>query len=93
MSRLLAPLLLALVVVPLASATRSVDPKPLRVRASVPADDSPKTSATQWWRVLAFEGKLHGLDGFGVGQEVGVNRAAHGGTGWFAHAMPPVPTS
>jgi len=39
------------------------------------------------------EGKLHGLDGFGVGQEVGVNQAAHGGTGWFAHAMPPVPTS
>src|SRR5262245_11575916 len=53
MPRVLALLLVALVVVPLASAGRSVDAKPLRVRAAVPADDSPKSAATQWWQVLA----------------------------------------
>jgi hypothetical protein len=38
-------------------------------------------------------GRFHGLDGFGVGQEVGSSQPAAGSTGWIAHAMPPVPNS
>jgi hypothetical protein len=38
-------------------------------------------------------GRFHGLDGFGVGQEIGSSQPAAAGTGWIAHAMPPVPNS
>jgi hypothetical protein len=43
--------------------------------------------------VFAPEGGFRGVDGFGVAQEVGGSKPTRGGTGWIAHAMPPVPNS
>jgi hypothetical protein len=42
---------------------------------------------------FAAEGGFRGVDGFGIAQEVGGSKPTRGGTGWIAHAMPPVPNS
>jgi hypothetical protein len=52
MARALCVLLVALVVVPLASGSL---PTALKVRPAVPADDSSKPGATEWWQLLAFD--------------------------------------
>jgi hypothetical protein len=38
-------------------------------------------------------GGFRGVDGFGIAQEVGGSKPTRGGTGWIAHATPPVPNS
>ena len=43
--------------------------------------------------VFQPEGGFRGLDGFGIAQEVGGSKPTPGGTGWIAHAMPPVPNT
>lgn len=43
--------------------------------------------------VFRPEGGFRGLDGFGIAQEVGGSKPTAGGTGWIAHAMPPVPNT
>jgi hypothetical protein len=43
--------------------------------------------------VFRPQGGFRGVDGFGVGQEVGGSKPARGGNGWIAHAMPPVPNT
>jgi hypothetical protein len=39
------------------------------------------------------DGGFRGVDGFGIAQEVGGSKPTRGGTGWIAHATPPVPNS
>jgi len=51
-ARALSVVLALLVVVPLASGSR---PTTLKVRPAVPADDSSKPGATEWWHLLAFD--------------------------------------
>jgi hypothetical protein len=55
MARALTTLLLALVASPLASGSGPLAVRPLEVRPAVPADDSSKPGATEWWQVLAFD--------------------------------------
>jgi hypothetical protein len=43
--------------------------------------------------VFRPEGGFRGVDGFGIAQEVGGSKPTRGGTGWIAHATPPVPNS
>jgi hypothetical protein len=43
--------------------------------------------------VFRPQGGFRGVDGFGVGQEVGGSKPTRGWNGWIAHAMPPVPNS
>jgi hypothetical protein len=57
---------------------------PDRVKASCPRAGS---------FVFRPEGGFRGLDGFGIGQEVGGSKPTTDGTGWIAHAMPPVPNT
>jgi hypothetical protein len=43
--------------------------------------------------VFTPEGGFRGVDGFGIAQEVGGSKPTRGGTGWIAHATPPIPNT
>jgi hypothetical protein len=39
------------------------------------------------------DGGFRGVGGFGIAQEVSSSAPTPGGTGWIAHAMPPLPNT